>query len=105
AAAAEDAYGEAGNAQLGIGNKDGVLFLTEIVSLVPAVADGEERTPAKWTPELLEEDGKVTGFDFAGTPEPNGKLWVTKTVKGDGPVVEKGQTVVARYLGQVYGGK
>ncbi|WP_181311017.1 FKBP-type peptidyl-prolyl cis-trans isomerase [Nocardioides campestrisoli] len=105
AASAEDAYGEAGNSSLGIGNKDSVLFVTELLDGVANEPTGEERTPAKWAPKLLEEDGKVTGFDFAGTPKPNGKLWVTKTVKGDGPAVKKGQTIYVNYLGQVYEGK
>ncbi|WP_162599991.1 FKBP-type peptidyl-prolyl cis-trans isomerase [Nocardioides solisilvae] len=104
AASAEDAYGEGGNPQLGIGNKDSVLFVTELLSKVPTGPQGEEREPAKWAPAIVEEGGKVTGFDFEGTPENNGKLWVTKTVKGDGPVVEKGQTIYVNYLGQVYGG-
>ncbi|WP_104106464.1 FKBP-type peptidyl-prolyl cis-trans isomerase [Nocardioides sp. 616] len=105
AAPAKDAFGEEGNPQLGIGNGDSVLFVLELVDTVATDPQGEEKTPAKWTPEVLEEDGKVTGFDFAETPKPNGKLWVTKLIKGDGPVVKKGQTIYVNYLGQVYDGK
>jgi peptidylprolyl isomerase len=105
AAPAKDAFGEQGNPDLGIGNGDSVLFVLEVVGTVGTGPEGEEKTPAKWTPELVEEDGKVTGLDFAETPKPNDKLWVTKLVKGDGPVVKKGQTIYVNYLGQVYKAK
>ena len=105
ASSAEDAFGEQGNPQLGIGNKDGVLFVVDILSKVGDGPSGEEREPAKWAPSLVEEDGTITGFDFAEANKPSKNLLDTTLVKGEGPVVEKGQTIVVNYLGQVYDAK
>ena len=104
---AEDAYGESGNPQIGIGNKDAVLFVVDILGTKETVPpldgpQGEEKEPAGWAPSLVEEDGNVTGFDFTDAHEPSGQLIATTLVKGDGPVVKKGQTLTVDYLGQVY---
>lgn len=104
-ASAEDAFGERGNAQIGIGNQDTVLFVIDVVGQLLGGPTGEDREPAGWAPELVEKDGDVTGLDFTGTKAPSGGLLSTTLVRGDGPVVEKGQTIYANYLGQVYEGK
>src|SRR6478609_8528067 len=78
-ATATDAFGEAGNAQMGIGNKDNVLLVT----------DGD----------------KVTSLDFSGTPKPDGKLRSAALIQGSGDKVKKGQNITVNYLGQVYKGK
>ena len=44
-------------------------------------------------------------LDFTGTPEPADRLRIAPLVQGDGATVEKGQTIVVNYLGQVYGGE
>ncbi len=104
AAPPKDAFGEVGNSQLGIGNGDSVLFLVDILSVLPEEPSGTDQEPAAWAP-TVEGDGDPTGLDFKGTPEPTDKLRLTTLVEGDGPPVEKGQTVYVNYLGQVYGAK
>lgn len=101
---AEDAFGEAGNPQIGIGNKDAVLFVVDILGKVDILdgPQGEDKQPAGWAPSLIEEDGVITGLDFADAHKPSGKLIATTLVKGDGAVVKKGQTIFVDYLGQVY---
>ena len=104
---AEDAYGEAGNAQIGIGNQDAVLFIVDILGTAETVPildapQGEEKEPAGWAPTLIETDGVITGLDFSTAHEPTGELIATTLIKGDGPVVKKGQTLTVDYLGQVY---
>lgn len=101
---AQDAFGESGNPQLGIGNKDSVLFVIDIVSQIGTEPSGEEKAPAKWAPELVQDGDTITGFDFAGSHKPGGKLLETTLVKGDGPKVKSGQTIYVNYLGQVYQG-
>jgi peptidylprolyl isomerase len=105
AATAEDAFGEGGNPQLGIGNKDGVVFVVDLMAKVGDEPSGEEREAAKWAPSLIEADGVITGLDFAGTNKPSKNLLDTTLIKGDGPVVESGQTIAVNYLGQVYNAK
>jgi len=106
-APADEAFGEQGNASLGIGNKDAVLVIIDPIS-VQVVLDGpqgtEQKAPA-WAPTIVEKDGNVTALDFTGTPKPDGKLHSAALIQGDGATVESGQTITVDYLGQVYGGK
>ena len=104
-ASAEEAYGEAGNPQLGIGNQDGLVIVVDLLGKVATEPSGEEREPAKWAPTLIEEGGTITGLDFTDANKPSENLLDTTLVKGDGPVVEKGQTIAVDYLGQVYDAK
>ncbi len=104
---AEEAYGEQGNPSIGIGNKDAVLAIVDILDRSETVPpldgpQGEEKKPAGWAPTLIEEDGIITGLDFTDAHTPTGELIATSLVKGDGAVVEKGQTLTVDYLGQVY---
>lgn len=104
---AEDAYGEAGNPEIGIGNKDSVLAIVDILDRSETVPpldgpQGEEKKPAGWAPTIIEEDGVITGLDFSTAHEPSGELIATTLVKGDGAKVKSGQTLTVDYLGQVY---
>lgn len=104
---ADAAYGEAGNPQIGIGNKDSVLFVVDIMGTAETIPpldgpQGEDKKPAIWAPTLIEKDGVITGLDFTDAQEPSGKLIATTLVKGDGAKVTAGQTLTVDYLGQVY---
>ena len=105
AASAETAFGEAGNAQLGIGNKDAVVAVMDLLSTVPDGPEGQEQDAPSWAPGLQGDAEAPTGLDFAGTPKPGGTLESAYLIEGEGEPVEKGQTIVVDYLGQVYGGK
>jgi peptidylprolyl isomerase len=105
AAPAEDAFGEAGNPALEIANKDTVIFVIDLVSGVLDGPQGTDKAAPDWTPEIVEKDGVPTKLDFKGTPEPTDRLRIASLVQGDGATVEKGQTIVVDYLGQVYGGE
>lgn len=107
---AEKAYGETGNPTIGIGNKDAVLAVVDIMDRAKTVPvlegpQGEDKKPAGWAPTLVEKDGVITGLDFTDAHEPTGKLIATTLVKGDGAKVKAGQTLTVDYLGQVYDAK
>jgi peptidylprolyl isomerase len=104
---AEEAFGEGGRPDIGIGNRDSVLAIVDILDRSETVPpldgpQGEEKEPAGWAPELIEKDGVITGFDFSTAHEPTGELIATTLVKGDGAKVKSGQTLTVDYLGQVY---
>jgi peptidylprolyl isomerase len=104
---AEEAYGEQGNPSIGIGNKDAVLAIVDILDTAETVPpldgpQGEDKKPAGWAPSLIEEDGVITGLDFTDAHTPKGELIATTLIKGDGPKVTAGQTLTVDYLGQVY---
>lgn len=105
AAPPKDAFGEQGNAQLGIGNEDSVVFVIDLVDLLPTELTGTEVEPKAWMPGVDQKDGVPASLDFTGTPKPTKALQVGELIAGDGPVIKKGQTIYAHYLGQVYGGK
>lgn len=101
-ASAEEAFGEMGNATLGIGNKDSVLIVFDLTSAVLDKPVGTQEQAPAWAPGIEFEKGEPTGFDFAGTPEPTAALQTATLIKGEGPEVTKGQTLLVNYLGQVY---
>jgi peptidylprolyl isomerase len=102
-ASAEEAFGETGNPQLGIGNKDPVLMVFDLSSAVLDKPAGTQAEAPAWAPKIVFEKGEPTAFDFSGTPEPTDALQTAVLIKGEGPEVTKGQNVVVNYLGQVYG--
>ena len=104
----DQAFGEGGGARFNLGNRDAALIVVDIMGrkdTVPALdgPQGEEKTPAKWAPTLIEEDDVITGLDFSEAREPSGNLLATTLIKGDGAKVRSGQTLTVDYLGQVYG--
>lgn len=105
AAPATAVFGEQGNPQLGIGNKDTVVLVLDLEERLPSEPSGAEQEPAAWVPELLESGGTPTGFDFSGAPEPGKDLRVSYLVRGDGKKAAAGDQVYVHYLGQVHGGK
>jgi peptidylprolyl isomerase len=104
-APADKAFGETGNPQLDIGNKDTVLVVVDIIEEFqpPEATD----VPASKMPELVTEKGDPVGFDFSGLPKPKPSDDLKRTVleKGDGEKVTQDMTITADYLGQVYKGK
>jgi len=105
AAPAADAFGEGGNPALGIGNEDTVIMVVDLASGVLDEPQGTAKDAPDWTPEIVEKDGVPDSLDFTGTPAPSDRLRVAPLVQGDGATVEKGQTIVVNYLGQVYDGE
>jgi peptidylprolyl isomerase len=105
AAPAADAFGESGNPQLGIGNQDTVVIVADLVSGVLDAPQGTDKDAPDWTPAIVDKADVPDSLDFAGTPEPARRLRIAPLVQGDGARVEKGQTIVVNYLGQVFGGK
>jgi peptidylprolyl isomerase len=105
AATAKDAFGEQGNPQLGIGNRDSVLFVVDAVDIIRDKPSGTETKLPAGLPSLIEKDGVITGWDFRSAAAPDGELQVVPLITGDGPKVTKDSTIVTRYLGQVYKAK
>jgi peptidylprolyl isomerase len=101
---AEEAFGPAGNSQLGIGNKDSVLVIVDLASGIADPPTGTRPPAPAWVPKIEFGKGAPTAFDFAGVPEPGDDLLESVLFEGEGATVEEGNAIVVRYLGQVYGG-
>jgi peptidylprolyl isomerase len=104
-ASAEEAFGETGNSQLGIANKDTVLVVVDLVSKVLEKPEGDETPYPDWMPKPKFRDGVIHGFDFTDAPDPTDDLRKVQLIQGTGPRVKKGQTVAVRYLGQAFDGE
>jgi len=104
-APAEAIIGPQGNAQLGISQKDPILIVFDLVGKPLESPDGKQHPAPSWAPKVDKTKGVVSGLDFRSTPQPDGRLRSAAVYDGTGPVVKKGQTIFARYLGEVYDGK
>ncbi|HEU5036979.1 MAG TPA: FKBP-type peptidyl-prolyl cis-trans isomerase [Nocardioides sp.] len=102
---AEDAFGAAGNPNLGIANKDTVLIIVDLME--PYEAPKPKDVPSSQLPKVVEKGGTVTGLDFSGVqkPDPEGDLLRSVVKKGDGKTVTQDMTVTANYLGETYDAK
>jgi peptidylprolyl isomerase len=102
----EDSFGGQGLSQFGIGNRDSVVFVVDIVDATLPAPEGEEKPVPEGLPTVVESDGKVTSLDFSGAAkQPPSDFRVVTLVEGTGPEVEEGAPVAMRYLGQTWQGK
>jgi peptidylprolyl isomerase len=104
-APASEIFGSAGNTQLGIQATDSVLIVFDVIGKPLDKPDGKQHSAPSWAPKIQSSKGVISGLDFSKAPQPDGALKSANLYDGTGPVVKKGQTIFARYLGEVYGGK
>jgi len=102
---AETIFGSQGNASLGIGNKDMVVVVLDLVGRALDGPDGASHAAPSWAPAIRKTKGVVSGLDFSGIPHPDGRLHSGVVRAGTGATVKKGQTIAVNYLGAVYKGK
>lgn len=95
-----EGFGEAGNANLGIGPEDTVLFYVEVVEASEplASAEGEEVEPEDGLP-TVEADGSSAAEITIGDAEEPEELIVQPLIRGEGPEVEANQTIKVHYTG------
>jgi len=78
---------------------DTIIFVIDLLGVVPERADGTPVDPPAGTPVVsTNEAGDVTGLDVAGVTAPE-ELVVTPVLEGDGDVVQAGDTVTIHYTG------
>lgn len=88
-----------------IGNDEALLIIVDVLDTkILSKPEGEKQPPAPWAPKLVSEKGVPTALDFARTDAPNDQLRTAVLTQGTGDVVEKGDVMVANYLGYVYEG-
>lgn len=102
--AADDAFGDTGQPDLGVGAGEPIVFVADVVSIEePATpplpkADGEDQPVEEGFPTVeLDADGRPT-ITIPDTAPPT-ELQLTVLKKGDGEVVESGANVVVHYVG------
>ncbi|WP_232247843.1 FKBP-type peptidyl-prolyl cis-trans isomerase [Kitasatospora azatica] len=97
-------FGSNGNQQLGVGKDDTVVFVLDIMQVVPqdAVVSGTMTQPAANQPQV-KDNGKAapTITIPANTPAPT-DLQTNVLIKGDGKPVQSGQSLVLQYTGVLW---
>jgi FKBP-type peptidyl-prolyl cis-trans isomerase len=97
-------YGKSGNSQAGVTADDTLVFVVDMIKEFPdnASASGSKVSSGGGSlPSVTAKAGAAPTITIPGKKAPTGL--VTKTlVKGTGPVVAKGQTVVTQYVGEIW---
>jgi peptidylprolyl isomerase len=100
-----DGFGKAGNSQLNIASGDTLVFVFDVLSSVSENAAASGSTvayhPGGTLPKVTESAAgpKIT---IPAKTAPPAKLVVDTLVKGSGPPITSGQTVVVQYSGVVW---
>ena len=95
-------------ATLGIGNEDGFVLVADLEAVPLDGPEGKTRPAPSWAPEIVEKKGEPTALDSSACPSRTRRRPSSarpSLIEGTGPVVEKGQQIVANYIGQVYAAK
>ncbi|WP_457031812.1 FKBP-type peptidyl-prolyl cis-trans isomerase [Kitasatospora sp. P5_F3] len=99
------AFGSQGNADLGVGAGDTVVFVLDIIESLPpdSTIGGAITQPPADMPQV-KDNGKAapTITIPAGPPAPPTDLKTFVLVKGDGKPVQSGQTLVVQYTGVLW---
>ncbi|ALS57928.1 FKBP-type peptidyl-prolyl cis-trans isomerase [Rathayibacter toxicus] len=96
-----DAFGDAGNSQLGIAPSDSIVMVIDVKALVPSAADGEPRPPVPGLPTVaLAADGAPT-VTIPGTTPPTA-LQSEVLKQGSGKTVADGDSLIVQYQGVIW---
>lgn len=103
----KDGFGQA-QPDYDIKANDSLVFVFDIVSKVPTEVTGKSKSLPSDLPKIkFDADKHPSGFTAtADTKKKQTKESIHTVIQGDGAKIEKGQTLTAQYVGQVYpGGK
>jgi FKBP-type peptidyl-prolyl cis-trans isomerase len=100
-----DAFGSTGNSEIGVGAKDTVVFVVDMLKTISNTASvpGKQATNGGGTlPTVIPgAAGKAPTITIPKTAAPT-TLQVKTLIKGTGPVVKKGQLIVVQYTGVIW---
>jgi peptidylprolyl isomerase len=94
---AAEGFGDAGNQQLGVEAGQSLVFVLDVIDLIPSAADAM----IEWTtnvPKVVRADDGTPTITLPET-DPPADLMLTVLTKGDGAVVGDGDNVTVDYLG------
>jgi FKBP-type peptidyl-prolyl cis-trans isomerase len=99
-------FGAGGNQQAGIGAKDTLVFVFDLRAAYPGDVKATGKpgdTPAAGLPTVA-DSAKGPVITVPKGAKPPTKLSSTRLLKGDGPAVKAGQTIVVQYTGALWDG-
>lgn len=93
-----DAFGDTGNEQLGVEPGQSIVFVVDVVDVLPTQVEGDAQPLPEGFPEVVwAEDGQPT-VKIPDADPPAG-LKIATVITGDGPVVGDGDSVTVQYQG------
>jgi FKBP-type peptidyl-prolyl cis-trans isomerase len=97
-----EGYGKAGNPQAGIKGTDTLVFVVDMLTKVPHSASGKQVSTGGGSLPTVTPQGSSAPRIAIPAGSPPSSL-VTKTlIKGSGPAIVKGDTVIAQYVGEIW---
>ncbi|RKE22770.1 FKBP-type peptidyl-prolyl cis-trans isomerase [Streptomyces sp. TLI_171] len=94
-------FGSQGSTALGVGKDDTVVFVLDIVQAVPqdSTISGQLTQPPATSPQVTDNGKAAPTITIPSGQQPPTDLQTYVLVKGDGPEVKTGQTLVVQYTG------
>jgi FKBP-type peptidyl-prolyl cis-trans isomerase len=97
----KDAYGSAGNSQIGVKPTDTIVFVVDLIKAFSSTASASGKHLSNGggaLPTVTANPGSAPAVKIPSKQPPT-KLIVKTLIKGTGPPTVKGQTVVTQYVG------
>jgi peptidylprolyl isomerase len=97
----QDAYGSAGNSQIGVKPTDTIVFVVDLIKAFSSTASASGKHVSNGggaLPTVTANPGSAPVVKIPSKQPPT-KLIVKTLIKGSGPPTVKGQTVVTQYVG------
>jgi FKBP-type peptidyl-prolyl cis-trans isomerase len=101
----KDGYGKTGNSQAGVKATDTLVFVVDMIKSFTATqsAAGQQvSNGGGGLPTVTAKSGSAPVVKIPSSGKPPTKLVAKTLIKGSGPPVTKGQTVVAQYVGVIW---
>jgi FKBP-type peptidyl-prolyl cis-trans isomerase len=95
---ASGAFGDQGNADLGVGPGEPVVFVLDLVGVIPTQAEGESTPLPDGFPEVTWADDGQPTVEIPDA-DPPAELKVATVITGTGAVVGAGDSVTVQYQG------
>ncbi|MFD5559911.1 FKBP-type peptidyl-prolyl cis-trans isomerase [Kitasatospora griseola] len=94
-------FGAQGSTALGVGKDDTVVFVLDIMQSVPqdSTASGPVTEPPANAPQVKDNGKAAPTITIPAGEQPPADLQQYVLIKGDGPEVKSGQTLVVQYTG------
>jgi FKBP-type peptidyl-prolyl cis-trans isomerase len=101
----KDGYGKSGNSSAGVSATDTLVFVIDMLKEFPnnaAAAGSQLSTGGGSLPSVTAKSGSAPTIKITSSHKPPSGLLTKTLIKGSGPVVAKGQTVVTQYVGSIW---
>jgi peptidylprolyl isomerase len=98
-------YGKSGNSQAGVTANDTLVFVVDMIKEFPdtASASGSNVSSGGGSlPSVTAKSGAAPTITIPKSAKAPSKLVAKTLIKGTGPAVAAGQTVITQYVGEIY---